>query len=719
MSAIYVLLGLTIVTTVVSRWVKELRFVAVIFIGITAGLGWFHVYNNIYLQSARELDGQTVKYEVIVRDYSYDTDFGAAVDGEIFVDGRSYQVRVYLDGDYHVEPGNRLVGKFRFRFTSTDGSEEVVYHRSQGIFLLAYQEGNVVVERFWSEPLIGKVPQWRSKLLDVIDEIFPEDVSGFCKALLLGDSDELDYETSTAFTLCGIRHVVAVSGLHVSMLFGLIYLLSARKRVLTAIIGIPVLVLFSALVGFTPSVVRASILQILMMLAMLFEREYDQPTALSFAALVMQVVNPLVVASVSLQLSFGCMTGIAMLSQRIKEWLLDKKRLGHFASRWAKPLASSLAVSLSAMVFTTPLVAIHFGVVSLISVVSNLLILWMITLAFYGILLSCLVGSIATTAGVWLGSIFAWTVRYILGISKVLAAFPLAAVYTQSGFIVAWLVFAYVLLGIYILSTKKPAGLFAALMTISLGVCLLCSWMEPLLDSCRVTMLDVGQGQAILLQSSGKTYLVDCGGDYDEEAADITAETLLSQGICRLDGVILTHYDRDHSGGMQYLLTRIGTELLIMPALEDENLVAQNLPGLTDGAVMILDEDIQITYEDTILTIFAPEHDNLGNEGSICVLFQAGNSDILITSDRGIAGERILLHEHVLPKVDLLVVGHHGSKNSTSQELLDAIEPTYAFISVGEDNFYGHPAQELLKRLLDMGCVIYRTDEDGTIVYRG
>jgi competence protein ComEC len=370
-------------------------------------------------------------------------------------------------------------------------------------------------------------------------------------------------------------------------------------------------------------------------------------------------------------------------------------------------------------VFTTPLVAIYFGVVSLISVISNLLTLWMITIVFYGILFCCLVGAIAPVAGVWVGSFLAWAIRYILGVTKLLAKFPLAAVYTESGYIVAWLVLVYVLLGVYVFAKKKPALLFGSLIAASLGVCLVCSWAEPWLSDCRMTMLDVGQGQAILLQSSGRTYLVDCGGDYRDEAADITAETLLSQGISRLDGIILTHYDRDHSGGLSYLLTRIETQMLVLPAIEDPDGVGEILRQRTDGAVMYLDRDIIISYDDTNLTIFAPEHDNLGNEGSICVLFQQGNSDILITGDRGMAGERILLHDHDLPQVDVLVAGHHGSKNSTSQELLDEIQPTYAFISVGEDNFYGHPAQELLKRLEEMGCIIYRTDEDSTIVYRG
>lgn len=719
MAAVWVSLSAAVVFGAVSAFVKPSRIAAVICLGIAAGFFWFHTYDTVHLSAARELDGQVVKQAVIIRDYSYETDYGVAADGEIMVEGKTYQVRLYLNDAVKLEPGNRVIGQFRFRYTTSGGLDEVLYHRSQGIFLMAYQKGNVVVERFWSMPLLGYIPMWQQKLTEVIDSAFPDDVSGFAKALFLGDSSGIDYETDTAFKISGIRHIIAVSGLHVSILFGLIYLLTARRRYLTAMLGIPVVLLFAAVAGFTPSITRAAIMQILMMLALLFEREYDPLTALSFSGLVMLVGNPLVIASVSFQLSFACMCGIFLLAEPIKNWLLERIRLGRRKNRVLKWIASSTGISLGAAVFTTPLTAVYFGTVSLMGPLTNLLTLWVITFVFYGILLVCLLGLLGMGAASWIAGVIAWPMRYVLAVSKLLAAFPLAAVYTQSRYIVAWLVFAYILLLAYMLMKEKPALVFSGLVVLMLCGCLAMSWLEPLLDSYRMTVLDVGQGQAILLQSSGKTYLVDCGGDYDEEAADITAQTLLSQGISRLDGIIVTHYDRDHTGGLEYLLTRISTDLLLLPDIEDENGVGQKLTELVGANAVLVREDMVLSYDDTTLTVYAPEAYHLGNESCICVLFQVGKCDILITGDRGEAGERLLMHSHDLPQVDVLVVGHHGSKYSTGEDLLQTVQPAYAFISVGADNSYGHPALELLQRLMEFGCIIYRTDENGTIVYRG
>jgi competence protein ComEC len=244
------------------------------------------------------------------------------------------------------------------------------------------------------------------------------------------------------------------------------------------------------------------------------------------------------------------------------------------------------------------------------------------------------------------------------------------------------------------------------------------SWVEPLLDRCRVTALDVGQGQAILLQSGGKTFLVDCGGDYSEDSADITADALLSQGIGRLDGIILTHYDEDHSGGLTYLLERIETDLLLLPYIEDEQKVGSALAQQAGERACFVSEDLEITYDSAKISVFAPLIFDSDNESCISILFQTENCDILITGDMGRELELRLMEKHPLPELELLIAGHHGSRHSTCKELLAATTPECVFISVGADNAYGHPHQEVLDRLEAYDCRVYRTDQNGTIIFR-
>lgn len=712
--ASWVGLSVSLLFFALSAYQQKLRILSFLCMGIAAGSFWFSAYDALVMEDARTLDNTVISTTIYVSDYSEEKEYGVCAEGYILLEGKYYPVRIYVYEDQSLEPGNHIFGTFRFRFTSDGSQQDKLYCRSDGIFLVAYQKGNVVVERCWSVPLVGKVSQWRHGLLEIIHRTFPRDTVGFAKALLLGDRTDIDYETGTAFKVSGISHVIAVSGLHISILFGLIHILTGKRRFLMALIGIPVLFLFAAIVGFTPSITRATMMQTLCILASLFDREYDPLTGLGFSGLVMLIWNPLVIASVSFQLSFACMAGILIFAVPIRDWMLK----GDFSNRLRSGLAASLSVSLSAMVFTTPLVAVHFGCVSLIGPVTNICCLWVISFIFYGIMAVCALGAIHLAAGAFVAKMIALPIRFVLWVSKVLAQFPLAAVYTKSNYIVFWLIFAYVLLGIFLVMKKKPVALFSGLVAAGLALCVGLSWLEPMLDNYRMTVLDVGQGQAILLQSSGKTYLVDCGGDYDEDAADITAETLLSQGISRLDGIIVTHFDRDHTGGLPYLLRRIHTELLLLPYIVDEDGVGQQLADLTQGVATWVREDLTLSYEDTRITVFGPEDYDFGNESSICVLFQPDNCDILITGDRGFAGEKLLLRRD-LPQLDALVVGHHGSKHSTCQELLQDLQPRYALISAGKNNTYGHPAQETLTRLLDMGCIIYRTDEDGTIIYRG
>lgn len=291
------------------------------------------------------------------------------------------------------------------------------------------------------------------------------------------------------------------------------------------------------------------------------------------------------------------------------------------------------------------------------------------------------------------------------------AGFPLAAVYTRSPYITIWLVAMYVLLPVFLLSRNRRPGVLLCCGTLGLCLALLASWAEPMLDSTRVTVLDVGQGQCILLQSEGRTYMVDCGGDSDTETADIAAETLLSQGISRLDGLILTHGDRDHTGAAENLLSRVKADILILPPEE-------GMPTSDNAEVVYAEQDLLLTYGKTNLHIFTTDSNRSENENSLCVLFDTENCDILITGDRSAYGERMLLHAGKIPEVDVLIAGHHGSKNSTCEDLLAAAQPQTVCISAGRDNLYGHPAAETLQRLESFGCTVYRTDRDGTITIR-
>jgi len=699
------------------------RILGTVILGLCIGLWWYFGFELLTLSPVRKLDGQLQELTLKTSDYSWDTERGICVDASGELGGKQVKLRVYLNQQEALEPGATVAGTFLLRYTAPGGSKDATYHSGSGILLLAYQRGEVRTspgEESWRY-----FPSYlRHRIEALMARLFPEDALPFAQALLLGDTSLLDYKTETALSVSGLRHVAAVSGLHISILFSLVFFFTRRNRVLSLLIGAPLLVLFAAMAGFSPSILRSSIMQMLMLLALALDREYDPPTALSFAALCMLAVNPLAVTAVGLQLSIASVAGIFLFSGKIQAWLMDERRLGRWKGktrmgRLARRFSASVSVSMGALLTTTPLTAWYFGTVSLLSVLINLICLWAVTYLFCGIIIACILGALWLPAGKLLGWCLGWIVRYVLGVAGLAARFPLSAVYTDSPYIVAWLVFVYLLLAVFVLSREKKPLLLGCCAVLSLCLSLGASWTEPLLDNYRITALDVGQGQCILLQRGGKTFMVDCGGSYDEGTADTAAQFLLSQGITNLDGLILTHHDRDHIGAVQYLLQRISTDLLILPQGNGAFIWEPDLLAEHEGEVLRCTENLLLEWEGAALTVFASWNLKSTNESSLCVLFQTEKCDILITGDRSDNGEELLMLQTELPLLDVLVVGHHGAASSTGEALLAATQPRLALISVGRNNSYGHPAQSVLDRLTAWGCRIRRTDLEGTIIIRG
>lgn len=696
-----------------------LRCVAYLCLGCSFGSAWFLLFHTLYLQPVYSLDGETAEILVTATDYSYATDYGIAFDGKTELGGRTYRIRAYLSSEEEITPGECVQGRFQLRLTTVQSEKGETYHQGEGIFLLGYQRGGIQTvspagDSVWTLPA-----HLRQRILSIIAECFDSDTYPFAQALLLGESTALDYETQTAFRICGTRHIIAVSGLHISILYGFISLLTLKRRYLTAIVGVPLLALFAAVAGFTPSVTRACIMVCLMMIATATNREYDGPTALASACLLMLIINPLTIKSVSFQLSVISVCGIYLFYGKIASWFgthMGGQKGKSIRARLTRWFISSVSITLSAISLTTPLCAYYFGVVSLIGVVANLLTLWAVSLVFYGIIAVCAVFFAIPAVARVLAWCVSWIIRYVLAMSHLLSKIPLAAVYTKSVYIVIWLGFVYVLLAAFLLMRKKRPATLLCCGVLALCVALAASWIEPLMDTCRVTVLDVGQGQSILLQSGGKNYLVDCGGSDSESTADLAAETILSQGVTQLDGIIVTHYDDDHAGALSYLLTRVDADLLVLPVY-DPDAKAEAIKKLSKAEVLFPTADSTICFANAKITVFPPRYFANDNESSLCVLFETENCAILITGDRSSYGEQMLLESASLPDVDLLIAGHHGSKTSTSTQLLDAVRPETVIISVGR-NSYGHPSEEVLQRLEAYECEVYRTDENGTVIFR-
>lgn len=687
-------------------------------IGSAAGCLWFFGYDMAQICPARLLDGQSQTITLVADGYSWQNQRGVAVDGTARIGSKSFRVRLYLQDTQEVAPGDEIHGDFRFRFTDVGGAKQPTFHRGQGILLLGYQVSQADVTS--RDAGVTAVAQGlRRSILGTLERTLSEDTAAFAKALLLGDRSDLEDDRSSEFSAAGISHIIAVSGLHVAILFALVYRLAGKRRYLTAILGIPTLLLFAAMAGWTPSVVRATLMQIMAAAALALDREYDPPTALGFSAAVMLAADPLIITSVGFQLSVASVAGILLFYSKIRHWLLPEGSTGRYVRLW-KPVASGISVTLSATILTIPLVGYYFGTISLVAILSNLLVLPVVGLIFYGTAAIGVFGTVFPGIAGVLGIGVSVLIRYVYWVSHTLSSFPLSAVYTKSVYIVAWLVMCYGILGALLISREKRPAAGLGICAAALAVALTLSYAQPRMEDYRVTALDVGQGSCTLLQCNGSAYVVDCGGSHGGDAADQAVRTLMSQGIFHIEGLVVTHYDEDHVAGVETLLRRMDVWAVYVPDVPGREEFCRRVQQASpDVPIVPVSEDLVCPVGEGKITLFAPGPGKSDNDSGIAVLFQRGKYDTLITGDLGTVQEHRLIYEKDLPDCEVLVAGHHGSNHSTSAKLLEHIAPEVVMISVGVDNSYGHPGEQTLRRLAQFGCRILRTDEMGDITYRG
>lgn len=683
------------------------RAVCTLCLGLCAGILWCFFYGLLFLPDLDRLAGTEQTVTLTVTDMPWETDYGMSVEVRLEDQGRACGAVLY--GDFaELQPGDHVACTARIQRTGVQAGESL-YWRSSGVQLMLYAKSPLTVTA-GVMPWHIRVRQW---FQNRIHSLYRGQAAGLVRALLTGDREELPYAVRNDMAVAGVSHAIAVSGMHVSMLLALAALLCGRRPLATALLGLPLALAFAVVTGGSPSVVRAAVMEALLLGAVILRREYDLPTALGMAALALLLQNPWVIANVSFQLSFAAVMGIYLLAPRLYRRLLGKAKK---PGRLRRAAATGFAAALSATVLTMPLSAGSFGMLSLAAPLTNLLVLWAVTAVFTLGLLSCLLGP--------LGPVLAWAVtwlcRYILGVCGFIASFPYAAAYAGSPLLI-WGFCAYGAAVVLLLWRKARPAIPVCALAASLLVCLIWSRWQWAASPMAFTALDVGQGQCLILEAQGFTAMIDCGGDGREKAGETAARFLHSAGQTHLDALLLTHYDLDHVGGVCQLLHRVQVDRLLLPETEEKQEIrdAIEAAALEAGTrILTVTDKTDLIFSAGELQVFPPVSGENSNESGICVLATAAEYDILITGDLSMYGEAALLSAWDLPQVDLLVAGHHGSADSTSLALLGRVRPAAVVISVGADNSYGHPSPKTLERLALAGAEIYRTDQQGTITIR-
>ena len=693
----------------------------VITFGVVLGLLWVWGYTAILLSPVEPLHGTKVNAVLELTEYPQVSDYGAKC--TVHMEGYSGDMIYYGDETLlDLAPGDALIGTVScYSARNIQGTDSTRY-LSQKIVLRLYPAGELEAVRGEEFRLRYLPKELAHRLTLSVKSMYSDDTRGFILALLTGERTLMDEETSTDLEEAGLIHMTAVSGLHCGFLIAALTFVVGGNRFVRAAVCYSVLILYMLMVGATPSVVRACVMSGLMLAAYLLERDEDPPTSLGAAALVILLGNPYAIASVSFQLSFAAVVGLLCISPRIYQFLRsvfwpEKRTL----KRLWSALAAGVSTSFGALVFTAPVSAYYFGAVSLISPLSNLLVMPVVQALFALALLLTAVHTVFPGIGI-LSFVVEVPAKYVLWVAEVCADIPAHAVSLAGAAALMWFVLVYAMLLVCIVSKDPPGkyALAAVLAIVSLAAAYLAPAMQVKDDSLTAVCVDVGQGAAALLHSGEVTVLVDCGSDYHMRGSGAcVTDTMALYGWETLDYVVLTHYHEDHAGGWDELLARIEVGALLLPrASADDADLHSEVVALAEQygvSLQYIDELERIFFGDAHLTLYPQLTRGQTNEEGLTVLCSAGEFDLLITGDMNMATERLLVNRYVLPDIEVLLVGHHGSASSTSQELLTEVKPEVGVISVGE-NRYGHPTEETLNRLASNGCDIYRTDRQGNIL---
>ncbi len=712
------------------RWLWRVarRGAALCLGGLTAFV-WSAVYTAVFYTPSQSYVGEEVSLSGTVASYPRETSIGGwsmtvSLDGGL----TAPDALLYGSEDWGgLEPGDRVNCVARVTPATRLRGDDTTYYTAKGVYLLAYCDDPPAVEKADSVP----VPYWPAlcaeKLRQGIHTAFDDTAAPLAVAVVLGDRSGLPDQLYSALSRSGLMHASAVSGLHISFLAAaVLFLFRGRKKAAVALV--PLLLFYALMAGGSPSAIRAVIMQAALLAAPFAKSESDPPCALALSLMILLIQNPFAAASVSLQMSFGSVAGILLATGPVYRYLMGLPR-GLRASRASGPrkllwqgyraAAAGVSTSLGAMLFTAPLTALYFGQIALLSPFANILVLWALTLLMVSGLIIGALAIFFPAAMAVPGAVFGLAARYARWMALLLGKLPFASLSADDPYCLIWLAAVYLVLLVCFLSRRRPRPLVAAaslagLLCASIGIGALSVSAADL----TVTALDVGQGASTALLSGRCAALVDCGGSQSASAGDTAADWFASVGRTRLDLLALTHLDDDHFNGVEQLFYRMDVDTVAIP--DPEGLDPDKLARLLSWAaaenaeVVYVDETTEIGFGNASLTLFPPLGGGSSNESGQFVLCSAGRFDALITGDADSFVEKMLIKYDPIPDIELLMVGHHGSDNSSCEEFLNAVRPELAVISVGY-NSYGHPRQEVLDRLAALGSEVHRTDAEGAV----
>ena len=687
----------------------------------------------------------------------------------------------YINGDYICMSGTVSVPDSA---TNPGTFDQYIYLRNKGYYL-CISNGTIESGNHRPYSIEGFLYGIKNRCTKIIDNSFDSESAGIVKAMLVADKSTLDKNIKKLYSENGIAHIMAISGVHVAIigmtLYGFLRKLKIG-RLISGTFSIAIIILYGIMTGMSSSTERAVIMLILSIAAEYFGRKTDAPTSMGFAMIIMVLGNPYVILDAGFQLSFAAITGVTVVAPQLRKLLRMFKRFIKEADEKKKQkhkkimslrkmiikLIDALVVGIASFITTTPVIIYYYYQFPPYSILINLIVIPLVSLIVGGSILVVLTGLFFTGAAV----VMTYPVRLILFGYKYLCIFA-------SGLPGASVLVGHISIGMLFVYYLSVVLIFAILRMIRIGKTerggpILYLMLATVLfltvvyevysydKSLKIVYMDVGQGDGVLLRTSGHGgILIDGGSSSNKRVGEyVLVPVLKYYGVSEIEYAFVSHGDVDHVSGLEYLLNEeqsgVHVVNLVLPEYGDQDALQElkSEAAANNVNIIYMKPGDNITYNHqhaetiNIECLYPDEEAGQGvldtnnlsmilkttitwdvREADIENLNKSSDSDaslsLLFVGDAGIAAEKRLIElygKNSLGEIpdsiacDILKVGHHGSRNSSGSDFLKRVSAMYGIISCGKDNRYGHPHAETLERLKMADTKYMTTKEHGAII---
>ena len=607
----------------------------------------------------------------------------------IYVKNKETVIATYYDSKCNLKLGDKVKVLGSFKTPSTNTTEYLFDYRKylkvRRIFYLIEVDSIKVIKS--NRNIYYYLKQ---KIIDRLD------YNPYLFTFILGDKSYLESNIKRSYQSNGISHLFSISGMHTALLISIInkllkrFKLSEKNMFLSTTF---ILIIYLFLVGLSPSILRAVLFYIIFSLNTI-NYFYIKPTNLFFIVLnISLLVNPYYIYDIGYLYSYSISFALIKTLNNIQ------------SNNYFKTLFKTSILSL---LISLPITLYNFYEINILSIIYNLIFIPLVSLIIFP--LSLIVVIIKP-----LLPIYNCLVNILELLSLSLSKINIGKLVFKRLPIYIYIIY-FIILIVYL---YKPKKLIISIFFILLSI----HYFIPYFDSNYLKIVDVGQGDSSLIHYNKKNILIDTGGitSYYRNTDGLVFNNTLSplfksSGIKRINYLILTHGDYDHMGEAINIVKNFKVDKVIFNCGEYNYLEKELIKVLNKKRINYYTCINELKLDDNKLYFLQTKDFNDENDNSNVIYMELNSYKFLFMGDASVTTEKEILKDYDLPKIDVLKVGHHGSKTSSSEEFIDTIDPKYSIISVGKDNKFGHPNKEVLENLKE--SKIYRTDKKGTITFR-